>query len=110
MKMQLVCNQSSNVGLHVKPSPARPRQLIAHKLTAPCLAAQNKYLDFSVGSFGHGTRIPRRAAASGTNGTTSAETAPQGIYANIDFRFNVKDICELTVFGSLGKIAYLAKN
>jgi len=104
MKMQLVCNQPSIVGLHLKSSPARPRKLITHKPSLLSPATQNSYSDFFVGSVGHGTRILRRAAASGTSGTM-AETAPQGIYANIDFRFNVKDICELTVSGSLGKLA-----
>lgn len=100
MESQLVSFQPSFVGLHLKSSPTRTRKLITHKPTALCLATQNSYLDFSVGSAGRKTRILRRAAASGTNGTM-AETEPQGIYANIDFRFDVKNICELAVFGSL---------
>ncbi|KAH7620435.1 hypothetical protein NADE_003057 [Nannochloris sp. 'desiccata'] len=85
MESQLVSFQPSFVGLHLKSSPTRTRKLITHKPTALCLATQNSYLDFSVGSAGRKTRILRRAAASGTNGTM-AETEPQGIYANIDFR------------------------
>ena len=102
MKLQSVFNQASIASLHVNSMPARPRGLTTHKPCALSHIAQSKYPEFLATPKSY--RNPAfRCSASPNTTTAPPEASSPGIYANIDFRFHVKDICELTVSGSLGK-------
>lgn len=102
MKLQSVNKQASIASLHVNSMPARTRRLTTHRPFLHSPATQNKYPDFLATRKSYRTRKFRCSASPDTT-TAPPEVSPQGIYATIDFRFDVKDICELTVSGSLGK-------
>jgi hypothetical protein len=103
MQKQSISKHSSIGSLHLGSSLARPHKLTTLRPLKLRPFIQNTFIDFSVASTGHTTRILRCAAAADIGGPT-AETSSQGIYANIDFRFDVKDVCELKVSGKLGKL------
>jgi hypothetical protein len=105
IQSQLISRHANIAMLHLKSSPAQPRKLLTRKPAALPLAIFHAFPDFLVAPGVHRTRILRCRAATGTGEATAlaSEATPQGIYANIDFRFDVKDVCQLTVSGSLGK-------
>jgi hypothetical protein len=112
MPTQLMSTQASIASLHLKPSLPRPHKLITPKPSRGSLPTQNKRLDFWAEPADGRTRSLRCRASTNadTDGAISPEASPQGIYSKIDFKFEVKDICELTVSGNLGKVEYIARS